>query len=145
MDKTINRLKDYLENQMEISVTETELEDIMDLAIKQDSWDANKGHRWERVKDNDRELAFYEQWLEENEPKSYMNNGQGILQDLFIERNENATSIGNRKWVEIITNRDRMIVATIIQWLGSNVGFSFLHEALRRCGYTIVQSERKVV
>jgi hypothetical protein len=38
-----------------------------------------------------------------------------------------------------ITARERFIVATVIQWLGSNVGFCFLREVLKSCGYDIVK------
>lgn len=34
--------------------------------------------------------------------------------------------------------RDRLVAATIIQWLGSNCGMSFLKAALSACGYAIV-------
>lgn len=139
-----NRLKIYLNHHLEVFPDEHELEDIMNLAVQQDAYENNKGYRWERCKDNPREMAFYEQWLKENEPIAGINNGQGILQDLFIERNI-SQPLGQTKWVVEINNRDRWIVSTIIQWLGSNVGFSFLHEALRKCGYTIVESERKIV
>jgi hypothetical protein len=75
-------------------------------------------------------LAFYQQWKIENYPHPGINNGQGILQDLFIERR----NIYQDKWVEVINDRDRKIVATIIQWLGTNVGMSFLNSALERFG-----------
>ena len=46
-----------------------------------------------------------------------------------------------KKWGVDINERDRMIVATVIQWLGSNVGFSFLHETLKDFGYIIVEKK----
>jgi hypothetical protein len=33
--------------------------------------------------------------------------------------------------------RDRVVAATVIQWLGSNVGFAFVVDCLRRCGYIV--------
>jgi hypothetical protein len=144
MDNEFNKLKNYMNNRLEIFPDDDELKDIMDLAVQQDAYENNKGYKWERCKDNPREMAFYEQWLKENQPLSWVNNGHGILQDLFIERNI-TQPLGQTKWIVEINNRDRWIVATIIQWLGTNVGFCFLQEALRRCGYTIVQSKREVV
>lgn len=38
-----------------------------------------------------------------------------------------------------ISSEDRRIVATMIQWLGTNVGWDFLNRALRRAGYEIVR------
>lgn len=94
----------------------------------------NVGYQFKRIEENEREKAFFEEWLHENEPRPGVNNGNGILQDLFIERVDPYS----RKWVEHIQPRDRMIVATVIQWLGSNVGMSFLHAALKRFGAHIV-------
>lgn len=130
-----DRLKDYLEYHFEIFPDEGEMEDIIDLAVKQDGFLANKGYKWERIKSNPRERAFYEQWLKENEPRPGINFGQGILQDLFLVRGEDSPL--TRKWITEITNRDRMIAATVIQWLGSNVGMAFLQDALKRFGARI--------
>ncbi|WP_164740353.1 hypothetical protein, partial [Xanthomonas euvesicatoria] len=71
-------------------------------------------------------------------PVSGVNYGHGILQDLFIEGGHNMFG---RKVIEEISNRDRMIVATVIQWLGSNCGMCFLGEALRRFGAKIVETK----
>ena len=133
MDK--NRLKNYLNDKFEIYPDSTELEDIIRIAVDQDSYEANKGYRFERTKDNPREEAFYKQWLEENDPCRGINYGNGILQDLFIE--EIPNQLFGRRYIIEINNRDRMIVATIIQWLGSNVGMGFLYGALGRFGATI--------
>lgn len=34
------------------------------------------------------------------------------------------------------------MAATVVQWLGSNIGMSFLEESLERCGYKIVEVKR---
>lgn len=38
-----------------------------------------------------------------------------------------------------LSSRERRIVSTVIQWLGSSVGFDFLNLALKRAGYRIVK------
>ncbi len=91
-----------------------------------------------RLKHNEREQAFHDQWQQENAPVAGINNGHGILQDLFINRGE---SFASRRVVEEINNRDRMIVATVIQWLGSNCGMCFLNEALARFNSHIVEKK----
>lgn len=130
------KLKAYLNDVIETYPDDHELEDIIAIALKEDAHEANVGRNFNRTKTNPRELAFYEQWMKENEPLSYINKGHGILQDLFIE---STGQLFSRKTIEVINNRDRMIVATVIQWLGSNVGMSFLHEALKRFNAHIVQ------
>ena len=95
--KELNRFKDYLNNVLEVHPDESELEDLLALAVKQDAYENNKGYKFERTEYNPQEKAFYEQWLKENEPNSHINNGQGILQDLFIERNPDFPF--QRKWI----------------------------------------------
>lgn len=34
-----------------------------------------------------------------------------------------------------VTRRDRYVAATVIQWLGTNVGYAFLFQALHKGGY----------
>lgn len=59
--------------------------------------------------DNPRELAFALQWSKEQS-----------------EGNILAHLVGR------YTNRDAKVAATVVQWLGSNVGMSFLEEAIMR-------------
>lgn len=90
----------------------------------------DRGYRYERTEYGDLEKAFADEWEADNK------NGCGILQKLFIDNFS--------KWVLFITSRDRYVAATVVQWLGSNVGFGFLHKCLRKCGYDLLaQSERK--
>jgi hypothetical protein len=39
------------------------------------------------------------------------------------------------------TARDAQVAATVIQWLGSQVGFFFLEEVLQKVGYKIVATK----
>lgn len=41
-----------------------------------------------------------------------------------------------------VTKREAEVAATLVQWLATNVGFSFLAEALSEAGYTLVATER---
>ena len=132
-------LSDFLISR-EIYLDENEVSSLINIAIKQHGYNYNKGIRVSRIADNPREKAFHDQWIKENEPNSWVNSGQGILQDLFIE-SDMMNILSPTKVTEVITIRDRKIVATIIQWLGSNVGFCFLQSALALCGYKIVKSD----
>ena len=38
--------------------------------------------------------------------------------------------------------RDARVAATVVQWLGSEVGFNFLQEALGKAGYEIVSLKK---
>lgn len=87
------------------------------------------------IEQSDREKAFARLWRNDNKKKSWFNSGFGTLQDLFFY----TGNIFQYYPLLIITNRDRVIAATVIQWLGSNVGFSFLQKALNMCGYKIVK------
>lgn len=138
-NKKFKELRRYFKNHedQEFYFDDSELEDIMNYAVREHKFRANIGLNPERVKYNEREKAFQEQWLKENEPISWINNGGGILQDLCTNYNNEIESWKRRSI--IVNNQERMIVATVIQWLGSNIGFSFLEESLKKCGYKITK------
>jgi hypothetical protein len=72
-----------------------------------------------------RESAFFEQWLHEQSEESSMS------RQLF------------ESWgIQDETVREVAIMASLIQWLGTNVGFAFLESALKRCGYRIERITR---
>lgn len=103
----------------------------------------NKGFKFERTihEINNREKHFSDLWIKENKKQSWLNFGQGTLQDLFFDYDKNGTEVAK----VLINNRDRYIAATLIQWLGTNCGFGFLHEAMRKCGYEITIRKNKDV
>lgn len=41
------------------------------------------------------------------------------------------------------TQRDAQVAATVVQWLGSDVGFNFLQEALGKAGYEITDCKKR--
>lgn len=98
----------------------------------------NRGLRWDRTAHNPREKALADKWEEENEPNPGLNYGHGILQDLFGKWGMFGPA-GGSEVSHVITDRERMIVATVVQWFGSNCGWGFLEEALKKCGYRIVR------
>ena len=108
-----------------------ELESITYDIIKEYKEGYNVGLFPERVEFNPREKAFANEWQKENEILCYVNQGRGTLQNLMYDK--------NNKPIFYITDNDRVIVATVIQWLGTNIGFDFLERALKGCGYKIVK------
>lgn len=141
-------LNEYLKNGLEgkeVHLWDEERERIINLAIQMNDHRADRGIRYERVKDNIREQSFSDQWFKNNEPCPGLNYGNGTLQDLFMDRKGSPLSIHSSVVVtEKITVRDRMIVATVIQWLGSNVGMAFLGDALKRFdAHIVINSEGK--
>lgn len=93
-----------------------------------------------------REKLFADEWEKENdyELRSNVNYGMGILQDLMVEQKGDPFELWYypKTCTFIIKKRDAAIVATVIQWLGSNVGFCFLTTCLEKCGYTLTKKER---
>ena len=86
----------------------------------------NEGYATDRLNydKGDLENAFHDEWIKENLPQPGLNSGRGILQGLM-----------NHHEIEI-SDRERKIVASIIQWLGTNIGSSFLDNSLKRAGYS---------
>ena len=108
----------------------------------------NKGFRYERINhvnpfdetDTNKEKVFINRWQKENKKRPGNNYGRGILQDLFTDRKGvMAVPIFLLKIKPI----HRFIAATVIQWLGTNCGFSFLIECLKDCGYTLERTQKQ--
>jgi hypothetical protein len=91
----------------------------------------NRGIRYIRTTDgrSPKEKILADEWEKENDESN-------LLQKLFISGN-----IMDEKMDLKIAKRDRMVVATVIQWLGSNVGFCFLETCLNKMGYKLVKEE----
>jgi hypothetical protein len=90
----------------------------------------DRGYGYERTQHNALEKAFADAWEQENQPRPGINHGGGILQDLFYNRAGRP--------IHEVTDSERMVAATVVQWLGTNVGFSFLTEILRKQGFRII-------
>jgi hypothetical protein len=133
-------VRNYLEN-LEYYLSEDEIDRLLYMAEKDITARQNVGIRPERCNHNPREKAFHDVWIKENMPLGYINQGHGILQNLFIETAP-PSAIKCNKIIHRITPKERMIVATVIQWLGSNCGMGFLHEVLSKFGYVIIEKER---
>lgn len=119
----------------DLYLDEEELDTINNAILQHYINEQNKGIMLERCETNDREKAFMLEWYEANKIKSYMNFGYGLLQDLFVDQDKHRI----KRLHYVITQNDRAIVATVIQWLGTNIGLSFLESALKRCGYKLVK------
>jgi len=74
-----------------------------------------------RFKDNPQEKIFYDKWMERH--ISRFHSGYSMV-DYLLAKDPNRP---NRE----ATDRDELVAVTIIQWLGSPVGMSFLEE----CGF----------
>jgi hypothetical protein len=109
----------------------------------------HRGLHYRRLRfGNPREAAFVAEWEKENEPLTGIGT-RGVLQALMVleepkPRRGYWRCLGPlylhwRRVPFIIRRRDAVIAATVIQWLGSNIGMDFLACALRRCGYEIVK------
>jgi hypothetical protein len=76
----------------------------------------HEGYFKQRLKpnaNNPREVAFAEQWK--------------------VENRERVTGFIMQHLVPGYTKRDAEVAATVVQWLGSNVGMSFIRETIKRC------------
>lgn len=142
-DSEYNPVKEYLEHNLEdreVHLLKEEIDKVVELANLMGDYEANRGIRESRIEHNDREKAFHDQWLKENKPDGFTCNGVGLLQALFIE---DSLSVMKMKTVRKISRPERMVVATVIQWLGSNIGWCFLSDSLKRCGYKIVPIDKQ--
>jgi len=93
----------------------------------------NRGIGYSRTKNCNREKAFADAWEGENRSNYGMNFGYGVLQDLFMQRRDLYPPYATH----VLSNRERMIAATAVQWLGTNCGWCWLGMVLDECGYTL--------
>lgn len=82
----------------------------------------NRGYLYERTKHCKFEKAFAEAWQHENEAH------RNLLQQLFNEGWSSAHEV---------SASERFVAATVVQWLGTNVGFSFLLDVVRKQGWRL--------
>lgn len=82
------------------------------------------------------EVAFADVWEDENQARPGLNFGHGILQDLMFKRD--CSPLPRTVCRMIIGQRDAAIVATVVQWLGTNVGGGFLHKVFQRAGWRLL-------
>lgn len=94
------------------------------------------GWKVERCRFGLLERIFAEAWRHENVRDRYT--AGGILQQLFMRQEEGFVSWFRRPRL-VINARDAMVAATVIQWLGTNVGYGFLTKCLERAGLKIVE------
>lgn len=89
----------------------------------------NVGFKLDRLRwDDDRgkmERSMSEQWAYENDETK----GNGTLQTLMWQAAREEPDLD-----PALTERERRIVAMVIQWLATGCGCSFLYEASRRMG-----------
>jgi hypothetical protein len=122
----------------------------------------NVGVDWTRTKEKktsgnqiNLEKIFMEEWNEKNTDRAWINSGLGVAQLLMIVSEEKAKLFngpnqdgysyhlfdlfmnGPGVCVYNLTEREQRIIATIIQWLGTNVGFGFILKCLKRAGYVV--------
>lgn len=99
---------------------------------------ANRGHMHERVQWSKIEASLAKHWENENDVNNRrnINYGYGILQDLFLDMHPQLGRVCPSVAHEV-TPSERMVAATVIQWLGTNCGMAFLNEALKDAGFRI--------
>lgn len=95
----------------------------------------HRGHMYERTVGDfaqaKRESAFAAQWEEENRKDDLL----AKLMNTHLQRDGLAASLKSAVWP---TQRDASLAATVVQWLGSHVGFGFLEDALRRADLWVI-------
>ncbi len=108
----------------------------------QENGDKNISWRHDRIQfpchSTDREKAFSDAWIKENEDRRGIDYGWGLLQDNFCSSLNTPDHLAYNV-LHKITKRERVIVATIIQWLGTNCGWCWLNKAVNNAGYRIVK------
>ena len=91
----------------------------------------NEGACAERTQFDSMERSFLDHWQEANEARQGYNGNRTALECALTEQNPAMPQI------RVPTRRDKYVAASVVQWLGTPVGFSLLRAALNDCGYTV--------
>lgn len=78
--------------------------------------------RPDRLETGTPERIYYERWLKENKQVPGLNGGYGLLEHLL------STKPGI---VAMVSDRDSVVAASVVQWLGTNCGRGFIYECER--------------
>lgn len=89
----------------------------------------HEGRSRHRLESNALESIFAARWEIENTSGSGRHNG---ILELSLHSN------GDGNVTEPCTQQEATVAATVIQWLGSPVGFFWLRETLKDGGYSVV-------
>lgn len=84
------------------------------------------GRSTHRLSSNPIEAAFAQAWAKENSPKQFVNRGHGIAEQLLCGEGTGAIT-------RDLSQQEATAATTIIQWLGSPVGFSWLLRTIQEC------------
>jgi hypothetical protein len=88
---------------------------------------------------NPREVAFVEEWKQQHVYSDLLT----LLLMVPVPDGQKAdgtyrgTGHGFLNPIKALSIRERTIVASVIQWLGTNVGYGFIHMAMQRAGYDV--------
>lgn len=100
----------------------------------------HEGLHARRLKDdNPREEIFARRWAKQNEVGPGLRNG--TLEHLLGDGKNPHCMFADQPF----DRHAAMVVATAMQWIGSPVGFSFVVEALKECGYDVVPIKGKAL
>ncbi len=78
---------------------------------------------------NPAEMIYAKEWERKNKRQPGLNGGLGYLEMLLNPNSKRLSSFGPCSFgAKDITQRDAFVAATVIQWLGTNVGGCFIEE-----------------
>jgi hypothetical protein len=98
-----------------------------------------------RLKTDERERILFEAWRDSNKYSDIL---QGLLQQSCDKNDPEAAGShwGTDYWykrpIGRVTERDRIIAATVIQWLGSNIGMQIIDALYHKSEYFRRHRER---
>lgn len=78
-----------------------------------------------------RERIFVEEWIRENTRGEGMANNNRLLEHILSTKKRRGLG-GPEPVLDYVTQREAHVATSVIQWLGTNCGQSFLHEVRRK-------------
>lgn len=105
-------------------------------------------HYDQSYRNNRRETVFAQAWEDENSEagRTARISSHGLLNSLMTKETIQRTGNSGYPRLERVGSYDEnaaAVAATVVQWLGTNVGFDFLVQTLDKAGYDVVERRNK--
>jgi hypothetical protein len=82
------------------------------------------------------EKLFAEEWRKANHPPCWLNHGLGVLEHLLVCDETNFSLKQSRE----LTQAEATAAATVVQWLGTAVGWQWLCDCMHKAGFLFYQN-----
>lgn len=95
----------------------------------------------QNIQSNHLEAVFAQAWEQENILKGERRSTDSPLLQLLLQKHVGGPLTPLSKELVEYDQHAAEVAATVVQWMGTNVGFGWLQETLKQAGYTVTKDK----